>query len=82
VNYLRGVIGLGSVGLSRSRAFGLWSKYLAGIFDSRGSGISRGENSCENRNKSSRTIIATIFRLLFRCFFSRDITRSLLAISA
>jgi hypothetical protein len=80
MNYLRGVFGSGSMGLGRSRVFGLWSKYFVGISDSRGSRINKNENSCENKSKSGRTIIAIIFRLLFRCFFSRNITRSLLVI--
>jgi hypothetical protein len=74
MNYLRGVFSSGSVGPDGSRAFGLWSKYFAGISDSRGSGISGGEGG--------RTIITTVFRPSFRCFFPRSITRSLLAISA
>jgi hypothetical protein len=68
----------------RSRVFGSWSKYFAGISDSRGSGVSRGESDCESGCeggcKSGRTIIAIVFRLLFRCFSSYNITRSLLVI--
>jgi hypothetical protein len=78
VNYLRGVFGLGSVRSGRSRAFGLWSKYFAGISDSRGLGI-RGS---EGGGKGSRIIVAIIFRLLLRRFFPRSITRSFLVISA
>jgi hypothetical protein len=80
VNYLYRVFGLGSVRSGGSRAFSLWSKYFTGISDSRGSGVNRGENDCENGGKSGRTIVAIIFRLLFRYFSSRNITRSLLAI--
>jgi hypothetical protein len=69
MNYLYKVFGLGSIRLGRSRAFGLWSKYFAGISDSRGSSISRGENDYENRNESDRIIIAIIFRLSFCCCF-------------
>jgi hypothetical protein len=73
VSYLRGVFGSGG-----SRAFGSWSKYFAGISDSRG----LGESSCENGGKSGRTIITIIFRLSFRYFFSRSIARSFLVILA
>jgi hypothetical protein len=62
------------VRLSRSRAFGSWSKYFAGISGSKGSGVSGGEGD--------KTIIAIIFRLSFRCFSSRSITKSLLVILA
>jgi hypothetical protein len=86
INYLCGVFGLGSVRLGGSRTFGLWSKYFAGISGSRGLGVSGGEDSCENnyegRGESNRTIVAIIFRLLLRCFFSCNITRSFLAILA
>jgi hypothetical protein len=86
VNYLCGAFGLSSVGSGRSRAFGSWSKYFAGISDSRGSGVSGGEGSYENRGEnggeSNRTIITIIFRLSLRCFSSYSITRSFLAISA
>jgi hypothetical protein len=86
MNYLRGVFGLGSMISSRSRVFGLWSKYFAGISGSRGLGVNGSENGCENnyenRNKSSRTIVTIIFRLLFCCFSSCSITRSLLVILA
>jgi hypothetical protein len=60
------------MGLNRSRTFGLWSKCFAGISDSRGLSV--------NRGKSGRTIIAIVFRLSFRCFFSYNITRFLLVI--
>jgi hypothetical protein len=70
------------VRLGRSRVFGLWSKYFVGISDSRGSGVGRGEGSCESGGEGSRTIVIIIFRLSFRYFFSRSITRSFLVILA
>jgi hypothetical protein len=81
MNCLYEISSLGSIGIGRSRVFGLWSKYFAGISDSKGSGINKSKNSCEGRNKSGRIIIAIVFRLLFRCFFSYNITRSFLVIS-
>jgi hypothetical protein len=81
VNCLRGVFGSGSVISGGSRAFGSWFKYFAGISSSRGSGINRSEGNCENKGKSGRIIVTIIFQLLFRCFSSRSITRSFLAIS-
>jgi hypothetical protein len=66
--------------LDRSKAFGLWSKYFAGISDSGGSGINKSEGSSENKGESNRAIIAIIFQLLFYCFSSCNITRSLLVI--
>jgi hypothetical protein len=80
MNYLRKVFGLGSVGPGGSRTFGLWSKYFAGISDSRGLGINRNENNYENKNKNGRIIITIIFRLFFCCFFSCSIIRFFLAI--
>jgi hypothetical protein len=69
-----------------SRAFGLWSKYFAGISDSRGSGVSRGENggenSCESGGEGGRAIVTIVFRLSFRCFSSRNIIKSFLVILA
>jgi hypothetical protein len=82
MNYLRGVFSLGSIGLGRSRAFGSWSKYFAGISDYRGSGVNKSENGCENGGENGRTIVAIVFRLSLRCFFSCSITRSFLAILA
>jgi hypothetical protein len=76
VNYLHKVFGLSSIGLDRSRAFGSWSKYFAGISDSRGLGINRNEN----KNKNNRIIITIVFQLLFCCLFSYSITRSFLVI--
>jgi hypothetical protein len=65
VNYLRGVFSLGSVRSGRSRTFGLWSKYFAGISDSRGSSISKSESNYENKNKSSKAIRVIVFRYYF-----------------
>jgi hypothetical protein len=85
VNYLHGVFGLGSVRSGGSRIFGSWSKYFAGISDSRGLGISGCEGGCENKSesggKSNRIIITIVFRLSFCYFFSCNITRSSLVIS-
>jgi hypothetical protein len=82
VNYLRGAFSLGSVRLNGSRVFSLWSKYFAGISDSRVLGVNKNKGSCENKSENNKTIIATIFRLLFCYFFPRNITRSLLVILA
>jgi hypothetical protein len=75
---------------SESKAFDLWSKYFASIFDSRGSGIGRSEDrnkdsresGGENRGEGNRVIINIVFRLLFRCFSTYSIARSLLAVLA
>jgi hypothetical protein len=58
INYLRWAFGSGSVRLGRT--FGSWSKYFAGISDSRGLGVGRGENGCESGGEDNKAIITNV----------------------